>query len=48
MIDFIPIVYAHEANIAIAEHSLLHFVEFGAIVLAIAGITFFVRKTITK
>ena len=48
MIDFIPIVHAHEANMAISEHSLLHVVESGAIVLAIAGIIFFVRKTITK
>ena len=48
MFDVIPIVHAHEANITITEHSLLHFVEFGAIVLVIAGITFFVRKTITK
>ena len=48
MFDFIPVAHAHEASIAITEHALLHFVEFGAIVLVIAGITFLVRKAITK
>tara|TARA_B100000085_G_C18304929_1_gene415842 strand:- start:90 stop:236 length:147 start_codon:yes stop_codon:yes gene_type:complete len=48
MIDLIPVAHAHEASLAIAEHSLIHFIEFGAIIAVIAGITFYVRKTIFK